>query len=78
MNSGIIAESNLMKTLKFRKTLSELILKGEKTATWRLFDDKNLKEGDEIVLVGGRLAKNLQREIYNITREKIKRVEEKF
>ena len=35
-----------MKTLKFRKNLSELILKNEKTSTWRLFDDKDLKEGD--------------------------------
>ncbi len=29
-----------MKTLKFRKKLSELILKKEKTTTWRIFDDK--------------------------------------
>jgi len=35
-----------MKTLKFRKILSELILTGEKDTTWRLFDDKNLSAGD--------------------------------
>lgn len=35
-----------MKTLKFRKTLSELILTGKKNTTWRLFDDKNLSKGD--------------------------------
>ena len=35
-----------MKTLKFRKELSELILTGEKNTTWRLFDDKNLSIGD--------------------------------
>lgn len=35
-----------MKTLKFRKELSELILKNEKTTTWRIFDDKGIKEGD--------------------------------
>lgn len=35
-----------MKTLKFRKELSELILKKEKTTTWRIFDDKDIKEGD--------------------------------
>jgi hypothetical protein len=34
------------KTVKFRETLAELVLKGEKTATWRLFDDKDLKVGD--------------------------------
>ncbi|MCI8308859.1 MAG: inorganic pyrophosphatase [Clostridia bacterium] len=28
-----------MKTLKFRKELSKLILKKEKTTTWRIFDD---------------------------------------
>ena len=37
-----------MKTLKFRKELSELILKNEKTTTWRIFDDKDIKVGDEI------------------------------
>lgn len=35
-----------MKTLKFRETLSKLILSGEKNTTWRLFDDKNLSAGD--------------------------------
>lgn len=35
-----------MKTLKFRKQLSELILKNEKTTTWRIFDDKDIKVGD--------------------------------
>lgn len=37
-----------MKTLKFRKQLSELILKKEKTTTWRIFDDKDIKPGDII------------------------------
>ncbi len=37
-----------MKTLKFRKELSKLILKGNKNTTWRLFDDKNLSVGDEV------------------------------
>ncbi len=35
-----------IKTLKFRKKLSELILKNEKTTTWRIFDDKDIKQGD--------------------------------
>ena len=39
------------KTLKFRSHLAELILNGEKDATWRLFDDKNLSEGDEVELI---------------------------
>lgn len=37
-----------MKTLKFMPELVEKILKGEKTSTWRLFDDKNLEEGDHL------------------------------
>ncbi|MBW2978561.1 ASCH domain-containing protein [Candidatus Woesearchaeota archaeon] len=37
-----------MKTLKFRKNLSELILKCEKTITWRFFDDKNLEKDDVV------------------------------
>ena len=42
------ARRKIMKTLKFRKELSELILKNEKTTTWRIFDDKNIEEGDRI------------------------------
>ncbi len=37
-----------MKTLKFRKNLSELILKNEKTTTWRIFDDKDIQIDDII------------------------------
>lgn len=35
-----------MKNVKFRDYLVPLVLSGEKTATWRLFDDKSLKAGD--------------------------------
>lgn len=40
-----------MKTLKFKEGLVPLVLSGEKDSTWRLFDDKDLQEGDEIVLI---------------------------
>ncbi len=40
-----------MKTLKFTPQLSQDIIDGKKTSTFRLFDDKDLKEGDEIVFV---------------------------
>ena len=40
-----------MKTIKFRKALSQLILSGKKDSTWRLFDDKNLSAGDTVSLV---------------------------
>jgi hypothetical protein len=40
-----------MKTLKFYDDLIPLILSGEKTSTWRLFDDKNLSVGDELSFI---------------------------
>ena len=40
-----------MKTLKFDSSLVTLILSGEKTATWRLFDDKKLGLGDELEFI---------------------------
>lgn len=46
------------KTLKFRRELSNLILEGHKVATWRLFDDKNVSEGDVVdLLIWGTLEK---------------------
>lgn len=40
-----------MKIIKFRADLAKEILKGKKTSTWRLFDDKNISNGDKISLV---------------------------
>jgi hypothetical protein len=40
-----------MKTMKFRKHLSEQILAGTKTTTWRLFDDKDFRAGDHVSFV---------------------------
>ncbi|HPH78513.1 MAG TPA: ASCH domain-containing protein [bacterium] len=40
-----------MKTLKFRASLSQLILRGQKNSTWRLFDDKDLSIGDRLSLL---------------------------
>lgn len=40
-----------MKRLGFEEKLIPLILSGKKTSTWRLFDEKNIKEGDELSLV---------------------------
>ena len=40
-----------MKTLKFKSYLVEPILNKTKTATWRLFDDKNLSEGDKLEFI---------------------------
>jgi hypothetical protein len=40
-----------IKTLKFTSESSAKILSGEKTSTWRLFDDKDLQEGDRLVFI---------------------------
>lgn len=37
-----------MKTLKFNPSLVPLVLSGEKTSTWRLWDDKDLQVGDKV------------------------------
>lgn len=37
-----------MKTIKFYQNLVPLVLSGEKNNTWRLFDDKDIQEGDEL------------------------------
>lgn len=42
---------NQIKALKFRPHLADLILKGEKSSTWRLFDDKDLEPGDVVELI---------------------------
>ncbi len=40
-----------MKRLKFAPELISLILSGEKTKTWRFFDDKELSVGDLVEFV---------------------------
>lgn len=40
-----------MKKVKFATSLVPLVLSGEKTSTWRLFDDKDLSVGDDIICV---------------------------
>ena len=40
-----------MKTLKFFENLVPLVLDGSKTTTWRLFDDKDLQQGDKLTFI---------------------------
>ncbi len=40
-----------MKTLKFNHDLAQLILQGNKTTTWRLYDDKDLSVDDEVRII---------------------------
>ncbi len=46
-----IPSGSAQKTLKFKEHLVPLILSGEKTVTWRLFDDKDLRVGDKVNLI---------------------------
>lgn len=41
----------MKKSLKFEDHLASLIISGEKTTTWRLFDDKDLQVGDIVSLI---------------------------
>lgn len=51
----------IIKTLKFAPHLVQKILSGEKTSTWRLFDDKDLKVGDELAFVDKATGKGFGR-----------------
>lgn len=46
-----LSGKSIAKTLKFDEDLAELILSGKKTATWRLFDDKDISLGDKLDLL---------------------------
>jgi hypothetical protein len=54
------------------------ILTGEKTTTWRMFDDKNLTVGDQLeFLETETLEKFAEAEITDIKEKKLEEVEEK-
>lgn len=59
-----------MKTLKFMTHLVSRILDGEKTTTWRLFDDKDLRVGDELVLVNKDTEEEFAKALITKVREK--------
>ena len=59
-----------MKTLKFSKDLIPLIIFGEKTVTWRLFDDKDLKEGDEVLFSSKETGEGFARVLLTEVEEK--------
>jgi len=66
-------ENKNIKTLKFRRSLAEEILAGRKTATWRLFDDKDLSVGDKIdFLIWESKEKFAEAEILNVKEKKLK------
>lgn len=59
-----------MKTLKFTPQLVDKILSGEKTSTWRLFDDKDLTVGDKLIFINKETLKEFGEAV--ITSLKIK------
>jgi ribonuclease HI len=76
-----------MKTLKFDHELAKLILSGEKTSTWRLYDDKDLSVDDEIkfidkvntddaaswqVIGQGKVVEVIEKKLGNVTDEDMK------
>lgn len=66
-----------MKTLKFAPHLVPLVLSGEKTSTWRLFDDKDLQESDELMLINKETGEEFARAtILNTREKKLKDLEE--
>lgn len=67
-----------MKVLKFAPHLIPSIFSGEKTSTWRLFDDKNLSLEDDLVfknsengeIIGhGKIISFYEKELQNISGE---------
>ncbi len=58
-----------MKTLKFRPYLIQLILDGVKDTTWRLFDDKDIKKGDELSLLNWVTVKEFTKAVVVFVKE---------
>lgn len=58
------------KTIKFRDFLANLVSKGEKDSTWRLFDDKDLQEGDEVDLINWNTKEKFAEAVLTEVREK--------
>ncbi len=59
-----------MKVLKFDEKLKNLILSGQKTSTWRLFDDKDIKKDDELEFVVKQTSKMFAKAVVVSVREK--------
>ncbi len=60
----------MQKTLKFKNELGEMILAGKKDVTWRIFDDKDLKVGDELILINKDTGENFGNAIIESVRER--------
>jgi hypothetical protein len=59
-----------MKRLKFKAHLIPHILSGEKEFTWRMFDDKDLKEKDEVEIINSDTGKSVGKVVIVSIKEK--------
>lgn len=67
-----------MKTIKFASNLVPLILSGEKTSTWRLFDDKDLQAGNELILMNKESGEEFAKaRITSVKEKKLSEITEK-
>jgi hypothetical protein len=65
-----------MKTLKFANHLVNDILEGRKTATWRLFDDKDLSVKDRLRFIDSNTGETFaEAEVKNVREKKLGQVE---
>jgi hypothetical protein len=63
------------KKLKFASNLVKKVLSGEKTVTWRAFDDKNLQTGDQLILIDrGNNQEFAQADIVNVRQKKFSEI----
>jgi hypothetical protein len=77
INKNGIKYLNDMKTLKFRPYLVPLILNKTKDKTWRLFDDKDITVGDDVVLLDKEtLAEFAKAKITNVSEKKLMDLDE--
>ena len=66
---------NNMKTLKFAPHLVPLVISGEKTSTWRLFDDKDLKVGDKLNFINKETGEEFAKaEITSVSEEELGKI----
>ncbi len=59
-----------IKKLKFEEDLVPAILSGEKTTTFRLYDDKNIQDGDHLILYDKHNGEEIARADVDIVYEK--------
>lgn len=68
----------MTKTLKFAPKLVRQILAGEKTSTWRVWDEKNLQAGNTVDFINKKtLKKFAQAKLIEVKEKKFKDLEEK-